>query len=167
MRRPQLSIALLMGLVAFTALNFGAIQAWSHLRLRHGLGPDGRQVHNINNTFDLLGCGSLPMVDILVVVIVIGRFLPRSRRFVLGFEAFGITALVVFVVSVTLYTEEIIQPGILWVLRSLPRSLYRLNPTIRSSIFYSIAATLVIVPQVTFAIVGGMITRAQWNTKQI
>ena len=62
MKVPRIRIAWGMALVALFALNFGAIRAWSHLRVGHGIGANGRSITVIDNTYDELFLGSLPMV---------------------------------------------------------------------------------------------------------
>ena len=51
-----------------------------------------------------------------------------------------------------------IQPSILWVLRvkSLQRTVANFNPALRISIFYSVATLLVGLPQLAFALLGGL-----------
>ena len=61
MRKPRLTLAWLMVLVALVALNFAAVRAWLSYRVGHVVGADGRQMTYIENTYDLMGYGGLPM----------------------------------------------------------------------------------------------------------
>ena len=78
----------------------------------------------------------------------------------LGFMAFGAAALVAFMACAALYTEGVIQPRILRVLRSLPRSVYSLSPAVRTSILYAVSASLAVLPQLAVALFGGALFRA-------
>jgi hypothetical protein len=78
---PSLRISWVMTAVAIIALNLGGVRALSRT------GSLGTSVL----------VRALPMADILVVAYLVGR---RSRRpFFLGFEAFGVAALVGYVAS--------------------------------------------------------------------
>jgi hypothetical protein len=157
MRKPRLTLAWLMALVALVALNFAAVRAWLSYRVGHGVGADGRQMTYVENTYDLMGYGGLPMADVLAVGLLAGIIGVRWRPFILGFMVFGLIALVAFVACAALYTEGVIQPRILWVLRSLPRDIYGLSPAVRTPILYAIAACLVVLPQLALAMLGGFL----------
>jgi hypothetical protein len=160
MRNPRLTVAWVMALVALVALDFAGVRAWLYYRVGHGVGPDGRQLTWIENTYDLMGCGGLPMAVLLAAGLLAGIFGVRWRPFMLGFMAFGAAALVAFVACAALYTEGVIQPRILWVLRSLPRSIYSLSPAVRTSILYAVSASLVVLPQLAVALLGGALFQA-------
>ena len=161
MKVPRFRIAWGMAFVALAALNFGAIPAWSHLRIGHGIGANGRSVILVNNTYDEMSIGSLPMVDVLLLGLLLGRRRLASLPFLLGFEAFGVIALGLFVALAYFYTEEIVQPYVLWFLRLRPLQRFAANfsPVVRPPIFYSIAMLLVGLPQLAFALVGGLLVR--------
>src|SRR4051812_2294319 len=150
-----------MALVALFALNFGAIRAWSHLRAGHGIGANGRSVTVVNNTYDELFLGSLPMVNVLLLGLLLGQRRPGSLPVLLGFEAFGVVALGLFVALACFSTEEIVQPYVLWFLRLRPLQRFAVNfpPVVRPPIFYSIAMLLVGLPQFAFALMGGLLFR--------
>ncbi len=59
------------------------------------------------------------------------------------------------------YTEEIVQPYVLWFLRlrSLKSFAANFSPVVRPPIFYSIAMLLVGFPQLAFALIGGFLFR--------
>jgi hypothetical protein len=77
-----------MVLVALAALNLGAMRAVSGFR---------------GFTRSLLTTGVLPMANVLIAGLLIGRRYPGSRRFVLGFEAFGVMALAVAIAGVSMF----------------------------------------------------------------
>jgi hypothetical protein len=147
-----------MILVAIAALNFGAIRVWYQLR---GGG------NSINNWVEALTYGTLPMANLLAVGIMIGLRRPEARPFLWGFVAFGATALAFFVPLAYLYTEEVVQPYVLWVLRlqSLKSVTRNLSPEARIPIFYSIATLLVGLPQLAFALIGGLLCNARSTGK--
>jgi hypothetical protein len=149
---PRFRITWLMVFVAIAALNFGAIRFWYQLRLDR---------NTVNNWVEVLTYGTLPMANLLAVGIMIGLRRPETRPFLWGFEAFGATALAFFVPLAYLYTEEMVQPYFLWVLRlrSLQRTVNHFSPVVRVPIFYSIATLLVGLPQLAFAIIGGLLSR--------
>jgi hypothetical protein len=149
-----------MALVGLVALTFAGIRAWLYYRAGHGIGPDGRPLTFINNTYDLMWYGGLPMAVFLAAGLVAEIFGVKWRPFVLGFVAFGTGALVAFVVCAALHTEEVIQPRILWVIRSLPRSVFSLRPAVRTLFLYAVAASLVVLPQLAVALIGGAICHA-------
>jgi hypothetical protein len=146
-----------MALVALIAFTFAGVRAWLSYRVGHGVGANGRPLTFINNTYDLIGYGGLPMTVLLASGLLAGIFGVRSRPFVLGFMVFGFAALIAFVICAVLYTEGVIQPRILWVLRSLPQSVHGLSPAVRTFILYAISARLVFVPQLAVALLGGAI----------
>jgi hypothetical protein len=149
---PRFRITWLMVLVALAALNFGAIRFWYQLRF------DGNAV---NNWVEVLTCGTLPMSNFLAFSIVVSLRRPETCPFLWGFEAFGATALAFFVLLAYVYTEELIQPYVLWVLRlrSIQRTVNNFSPVVRVPIFYTIATLLVGLPQLAFAIIGGLLSR--------
>ena len=159
MRKSRPTLAWLMALVALVGLNFAAVRAWESYR---SVGPHSRHTRYIENTYDLIenaydlmGYGGLPMADVLAVGLLAGVLGDRSRPFILGFMVFGLIALVAFVACAALYPESVIESRILWVLRSLPRGIFGLSPPVRTSILYAIAACLVVLPQFALALLGG------------
>ena len=95
MKVPRFRIAWVMVFVAIAALDFGAIRAVFDRNSR---------------TSYLLGIGALPMANVLVVGLLIGHRRRGSRRFLLGFEAFGAMALAVYVTVASLFTEDLVIP---------------------------------------------------------
>jgi hypothetical protein len=155
----QFRIIWLMIFIAIAALNFGAIRAWYQLR------PDG---NGVNNTVEVLTYGTLPMANLLAVGIIIGLRRPETRPFLWGFAAFGTLALVFFMPLAYFYTEEVVQPYILWFLRirSVQKTVKdNFSPAVRIPIFYSIAALLVVLPQMAIALIGGFVFRRFRNDR--
>ena len=161
MRLPRFRITWFMVFVAVAALNFSAIRAWSHLRIGHGIGANGRSFTWINNTYDDLLFGSLPMVNVLLLGLLLGQRRLASLPFLLGFEAFGVVALGLFVALAFFYTEEFVHPYVLWFLRLRPIQRFAANfsPVVRLPIVYSIVMLLVGLPQLAFALMGGLLFR--------
>jgi hypothetical protein len=149
-----------MALVALVALTFAGVRGWLYYRVGHGVGSDGRPLTVINNTYDLMGYGGLPMAVFLAAGLVAGILSVRWRYFMLGFMAFGAVALIAFVACAALYTEGVIQPRILWVVRSLPRGVYSFSPAVRVFIFYAVSASVVVLPQLAVALLGGALFQA-------
>jgi hypothetical protein len=143
----RLPIAWLMAIVALAALNFGAFRAASD----DPAGPDR-----------LLCMAVLPMANVLAVGLLIGRRHRGSRRFLVGFEAFGAAAFA-FVVAAILSGE-----GWVWSYVTLATGPLRatLGPTgggkwstfrlLGARSFLSLWATL---PQLTLALTGGFASR--------
>src|SRR4029079_9112549 len=93
--------------------------------------------------------------------LLLGQRRPGSLPVLLGFEAFGVVALGLFVALAYFYTEEIVQPYVLWFLsrRPLQRFAANFSPVVRPPIFYSVAMLLVGLPQFAFALMGGLLSR--------
>jgi hypothetical protein len=81
-RLARFRIAWLMAATALVAVNFAAIQAIL-------------ESHSVAG--EMLLFGAVPMANVLVIGLLVGRWRPGSRPYVLGFEAFGATALVAYV----------------------------------------------------------------------
>jgi hypothetical protein len=81
MRVPRFPIASVMVAVAIAALDFGAIRTF--------LDPQS----------DAKGLvfGALPMANVLLVGLLTAPYRPRSRSYLLGFEAFGAIALALYI----------------------------------------------------------------------
>jgi hypothetical protein len=92
MKVPRFRIAWLMVIVAMVAINIATMKTeWNY-------GSPFRE---------LLLMGNLLMANTLVVGLLIGFWCRRSRRFLLGFEAFGVTALSLFIAGIYLFPEMI------------------------------------------------------------
>jgi hypothetical protein len=136
-----------MVFVALAALDFTAIRAVFDYR-----GP----------TSYLLGIGAMPMANVLVVGLLVGHRRRGGRRFLIGFEAFGAMALGAYVVSSSLFAEELVIPYLRLVFT--PFLLYLDNVTRMSlqsylAIYYLILAVLLGLPLLAFGLIGGFFCR--------
>jgi hypothetical protein len=128
---PRVRIAWVMVAIAIVAINIAAIKA----------------VLDHSNPFkEVLLMGTVPMANALVVGLMIGYWSRRSRRFLLGFEAFGVTALSPFA-GICLFPEMI-------------NLHYRLliKPYGRSLTMISITVVVIGLTQLAFALVGGFLS---------
>jgi hypothetical protein len=137
------TIAWMMASVAIAALDFAAMRAL------FGFGP---------STGELLTLGALPMANILAVGFLIGYRCPGSRPFLLGFEAFGVVALAVYIALVISspasqysYMKPLIDP--------LERNIGRDRPFVFLPIVCFVAVVMLGWPQVIFALIGGFLSR--------
>jgi hypothetical protein len=144
---PRFRIALIMLIVAITALDLGAIRAISDFESRF---------------LFLLCVVTLPMANILAVGLLLTFLHPLRRHFLRGFEVFGAMALVLFVV-LAMRAEGLVEFYLI-----PPMALYGATigppPPIRQSwpsyqllfgfCFLSLWATW---PQLVFALMGGFL----------
>src|SRR5271170_4739864 len=107
----------MMAFVALVAINLWAIRALSNLQFRaYFVGPLLR-----SQEYPVIGVlilGGLPMAHVLAVGLLLGRR-RGSHPFLLGFEAFGATALALYIAGVSLFTEELVRPFLRLVLEHL------------------------------------------------
>jgi hypothetical protein len=165
-KAPRLPIATGMLAVAIAALDFGAIRACSDVqstsRNQLGRGPKDTaefdRIVNRRTRADLLVAGALPMGNILAVGL-LGHRGRRSRPFLLGFEAFGATALALYIAAASGVTYEGLRPYLDLVLDPLRKS-FGPSPTLAySAVVYLIFAAILGLPQMAFALIGGLIFR--------
>jgi hypothetical protein len=101
------------------------------------------------------------MANILTVGLLIGRRHRGSRPFLLGFEAFGAAALVLYLALVGLFAEGSVMPYLYLVLKPLAKTIGLHIP-----VFYSVTAVMLGLPQLAFALIGGVLSRqfaiAEW-----
>lgn len=164
MKVPRLSIASVMLAVAIAALDFGVIRAVSDVqstsRTTLGRGPkdpaEFDRIVNHRTRADLLVSGALPMGNILAVGL-LGLWRRRSRPFLLGFEAFGATALALYIVAASCVTYEGLRPYLDLVLDPLRKS-FGPSPTIvYAAVVYLTFAVILVLPQMAFALMGGLL----------
>jgi hypothetical protein len=143
-KTPGFRIAWMMVFVAIAALDFGAIRAL--------LGIESRMANAL-----LLGV--LPMVNVLAGSILVGQRNPGSRPFLLGFVAFGAMALALCVVLSLIRDAKVLEAYVTlssepWeiVIRHAPR----FNTTPGLAFFIAVWVGW---PQVTFALIGGFLSR--------
>jgi len=145
MKLPHFRLAWLMAFVAIAALNFGAIRAVTDYR---------RPIS------DSLVVGALPMGNFLAFGLLIAHRRRRSRRFLLGFEFFGLTALVLYIAMAILFTDELGQTYLELASKPVRATIARTgwtNP--RLVIAYVILSVWATLPQVAFALLGGFLFR--------
>jgi hypothetical protein len=140
---PRFRIVGLMVFIALAALNFAAIRAVSDIRS-----------HTHNHGVAILALGALPMANVLTVGILIGQRHRGNRPFLLGFEAFGAVALVLYLALMGFFAEESVVPYLYLVLTPLARTI---GPHI--PVRYAITAVLLGLPQLAFALIGGVLSR--------
>ena len=142
MRLPRFRIAWVMVAVAIAALDFAAIRALPG-------SPSG----------ELVLLGALPMANVLAVGLLIGLRHRGSRPFLLGFEAFGVMALA-FYIALTGFSPH---PGVIsyldLLLQPTSRTIGTGRPGVLIAIICSIAVVMLGLPQFTFALIGGFLSR--------
>jgi hypothetical protein len=143
---PRFRIAWVMVAVAIVALDFAATRAlfgWGHRLL----------------------LGALPMANVLAVGILVGQQSPRSRPFLLGFEAFGAMALAFYVALVSFFPDSYEPIGSYLALvesvlvEPIEKFIGRDRPFILVPIAYIVAVIMLGWPQVAFALIGGFLSR--------
>jgi hypothetical protein len=152
---PRFRIAWAMVFVAIAALNFGAIRAWSDLKTSNG----GNQ--HVMLMIDALGAGAMPMANILAVGLLISLRHRGSRPFLSGFEAFGATALALYVAGAIFFTEELVMPYLNLALKPLAKTMV-IGPfphTVFFLVIVSVAGVMLVLPQVALALIGGLLFR--------
>ena len=167
MKTPRIAIASVMLAVAIAALDFGAIRAFSDARSRSCnqlvRGPkDPAEFDRIEDSLirvDLLVSGALPMGNILVAVGLLVHQRQRSHPFFLGFAVFGAAALAVYIAAVSRVTYEQLRPYLDLVLEPLKKSFGPSPALARSAVVYLIFAVMLVLPQMAFALIGGLIFR--------
>jgi hypothetical protein len=145
MKPPRFRIAWLMAIVALAALNLAAIRAASD-------SSSGPEV--------LLCMVALPMTNVLALAILIGHRHRGWRRLLLGFEAFGVSALAYLIVAILSgeawvwsYITLVLEPT-----RAIVRPSGGANwSTIRLLVGRSILSAWATLPQLAFALVGGFL----------
>ncbi len=103
--------------------------------------------------------GALPMANVLAVGMLIGQRRPASRPFLLGFEAFGAMALVLFIALATSFPREVVLPYLTPVLVPIQRTIGDDRPFVMFPIVSVVAVALLGWPQVAFALAGGFLSR--------
>jgi hypothetical protein len=143
---PRFRIAGLMVLVAIMALNFGAIRA-----LLTTQSPLSSKAPGV------LGLGALPMANLLAVGMLVGR--PRSRPCTSsrGFAASGAAALGLYITGAWLFSERLLMSYLYLGLGPISRTIGQSWPVAPISILYVIAVVMLSLPQVTLALIGGVI----------
>ena len=146
MKPPRSRIAWIMVAVAIAALDFAVIRASFDI-------PE----------VGLLVLGALPMANVLAVGILIGQWRPESRPFLLGFEAFGATALALFVAvavaSLFLDNYRLIISYLTPVIERIENSIGPNRPFVFIPIGLFAMVVMLDWPQLAFALLGGFLSR--------
>jgi hypothetical protein len=140
-RGPRLRIAWVMTAVAIAALDFGATRAMFG-------SPTGT----------LLLLGALPMANVLALGILIGQRRPRSCPFLLGFEAFGAVALAAYIAAAAMLTKVLIFRYLHLATGLYIRTFVKNETTFHDIILCSIGVVMFGLPQLAFALVGGLLS---------
>jgi hypothetical protein len=143
-RLPRFSIASIMAVIGIVAIDFAAIRAM--------LGyPE----------LGLFVLGVVPMANALAVGILIGQQRPGSRPFLIGFEAFGVMAMALFVAFAS--TAPVGYGPINSYLALLILPMDKIISPDRPLVYFPIACFVIVVmlawPQVAFALLGGFLSR--------
>jgi hypothetical protein len=151
MKGPRVRIAWVMALIAIVALEFGAIRVIFRF-----------QSANIAlmRAVPMLGLGCLPMANFLAIALLIAYRRPGTRPFVTGFATFGAMATAVYSAAVSLYTNELFVPFSQMVITPIV-DIFRDGPLITTTtelIVCSILASLLTLPQLAMAAIGGFLT---------
>jgi hypothetical protein len=132
-----------LAVIAIAALDFAVIRTLADYRTATG---------------DLLLVGAMPMANVLAVGMLAGLRSLRSRPFLLGFEAFGALALAFYLIlSIFFYRVPrlYVQP----VTDHLLRTFRGYGVFVCVSAICSAAGAMLVLPQVTFALIGGFLFR--------
>jgi hypothetical protein len=139
-----------MGFIALAALDFRAMRA----------------MVNYESRTTLFSLGAMPMANVLVVGLLIRHRCRRGRRFLSGFVVSGAMALAVYVIVASLFAEELVSPYILLAYAEF----FGTKGTLRSlqgyfGAYYLILAVMHGLPQLAFALVGGLFFHAFGNRR--
>jgi hypothetical protein len=141
MKPPRFRIAWVMVAVAIAALDFGAIRAVLSY-------PE----------VGLVGLGALPMANVLVIGNLFGQHRPGSRPFLLGFEAFGVMALILFFGLAICFPREVVMPYLEPFLSRIATITGQGRPFVLIPIECFVAVVLLGWPQLAFALLGGFLS---------
>jgi hypothetical protein len=145
MRLPRFRIAWLMGFVALVALNLAMIRALSEIRYL--------------KIISLLELGALPMANVLAVSALVRHRRPGSRPFLVGFELFGMVALVLYVASVSYFPNQVVGTLVAPWATPVKESIGGHRPYVFIPILFTGIVVMLCLPQVTFALIGGLLSR--------
>jgi hypothetical protein len=146
-KMPRFRIAWLMVAVAIAAVDFGAI--------RVVLAPDMFRV------FKFWVFGALPMANVLVVGLLVARYRPESRSFLLGFEGLGAIAMAVYIFVPREFSDF---AGTIMLYLDLGSS--ALVPYLGTepslvvvALYWLLVLAMLVGPQLVFALIGGFLSR--------
>jgi hypothetical protein len=143
MRVPRFPIAWVMVAVAIAALDFGAIRTF--------LDPQ-------SDTAELV-FGALPMANVLLVGLLTARHRPRSRPYLLGFEAFGAIALALYIFLLTIGRgQDGPIPSYIRLVEITVVKVIGINHPLFMPILWSFAVIMLGGPQLVLALIGGSLS---------
>jgi hypothetical protein len=138
---PRFRIAWLMVVVAFVALDLGAI----------------RGLFGVRDTFaELVLVGVLPMANILAAVAILGAVRRGFPPFLVGFEVFGAAAMLACLAWAWL-SPDALTVYLVGILLLVVR-LFRTESFGVGLVNYTIAGVLLSLPEVVLALLGGWLT---------
>jgi hypothetical protein len=145
LKAPRVRIAWFMFAIAIFAIDFAAIRA-----LVDSPPPVGEE----------LLFGALPMANVLVAGLLIGRQRPDRRPFFVGFELFGAIALVSYIALALLFPGPSgpIRPYVAIVLDPMIVTMGRTRESIMLPIIWLVVLFMLGSPQLAFALVGGFLS---------
>jgi hypothetical protein len=133
-----------MALIAIAAFDFAVIRAMPVI------GPP---------TSELLVMGALPMANVLAVGLLIRQQRPGSRPFLLGFEAFGVMALALYVAFVVFSPQTVRDTYVKPLLEPIGRTIGPGRPLVFIASLCFVGVALLVLPQLAFALLGGYLSR--------
>jgi len=151
-----------MVFVALAALNFAAIRVLTDFenRIYHAQTiEEYRTFERMSKMCVALKFGALPMANILAVGLLIGYRRRGSRRFVWGFEAFGVTALALFIAGASFFFAESVGPYLNLAIEPLVKAHGAVVTNVELWCFQAILGVMLVLPQVAIALIGGLFTR--------
>jgi hypothetical protein len=128
-----------MALVAIIALNFAAIRALQ--------GATG------------IAIGALPMANIMGTVYLALRRKPGSRAFLMGFQAFGMFAVAIFMIAISHCEHQIIIYYIVPLRYPIEKLMDHQPPLLRVAAVFPVVVLAIALPQLLFALFGGYLAR--------
>src|SRR4051812_42624100 len=146
MRLSRFRIAWVMSFVALVALNLLAIRALSEIRYLRNIGA-------------LLELGALPMANVLAVSALVRHRRPGSRPFLVGFEMFGMMALVFYVALVSYFSHQVVGTYLAPWATPIEQFIGRHRPYVLIPILFTITVVMLGLPQMAFALIGGLLSR--------
>jgi hypothetical protein len=141
---PRIRISSLMALIAVAAVDF--VVAGALIEFRTPMD-------------DLLLLGALPMANVLFITRLLVRGRPGSRPFLLGLEVFGATALVLFVLLSAFSPGPVLGSYLGPMVNAVRYSLEPFGTVVCISILCTAAAAMLVLPQLAFALAGGLLFR--------
>jgi hypothetical protein len=135
----------MMVFVAIVALNVGAV--------RTALATE-------TPTNGLLAAGGMPMASVLIVGILAGYRRPARHPFLLGFLLFGAMALALCVFLAIRFPDETLGAYLDFFLRPVWKATGLNAPASFLLIAYAIAVTVLTLPQLAIAVLGGLASRS-------